>query len=313
MNKSSIEWLAHPSLGPGMTWNPLAMRCTPVSRGCDHCWHLRFAARHAKNPAFEQAVRDAYAGGAPVLREEELAAPLRRRKPTMIAVQLMGDLFHEQVSDEVIAAVFGVMAACPQHLFVVLTKRTERLPRWSAMAEPVRRTIHWVGKSSLPGLGTGPWPLPNVILGTSIEDQPSADARLPDLLRCPAARRVVSVEPMLGPVDLWAMSDGSWYDWVIFGGEAGLGARPMHPEWARDLRNQCVAAGVPFMFKQWGDWVPDGNLPACTIPDGRHFDHHMSDVPGRHDEFLVYHRVGKKLAGRDLDGRTWEQFPSEVL
>jgi protein gp37 len=131
------------------------------------------------------------------------------------------------------------------------------------------------------------WPLPNVWLGVSVEDQKWADIRIPALQATPAAVRFLSCEPLLGPIDLdpWQSGGPPWsgIHWVIVGGESGSGARPMHPAWPRSLRDQCVEAGVPFLFKQWGAWAP-------------------------HDSRSM-RRVGKKTAGRELDGRTWDQYP----
>lgn len=169
------------------------------------------------------------------------------------------------------------------------------------------------------------WPLPNVWLGVSAEDQRRADERIPELLATPAAVRFVSAEPLLGPVDFErihnphgiAPSDTfdafapwgtrSQLDWVIVGGESGLGARPMHPDWARSVRDQCVAAGVPFFFKQHGEWIgtPDLRmLPGGQGPGFGRFDHCRYDM----DHEAV--RVGKRTAGRLLDGREWAEFPA---
>jgi protein gp37 len=201
-------------------------------------------------------------------------------------------------------------------------------------------------------------PLDNVWLGVSVENQAAADERIPLLLQTPAAVRFLSCEPLLGPVDLTKVMDrrkakglqinaveakdanpaheylvqvlGPGYpharlDWVICGGESGAGARPMHPDWARSLRDQCVAAGVPFFFKQWGEWVPwqaDGGFSEWKSQAGKLMDRHGfpdfkdSDVKGWTADLLlagnenaVHQRVGKKAAGRQLDGREWSEFP----
>jgi protein gp37 len=235
------------------------------------------------------------------LVEGALTQPLHWRKPRRIFVCSMSDLFHESVPDKWIASVFGVMAASPRHTFQVLTKRPERMREWFAWVardpswlcygpSASLEDIAWCDKASTEqrrciaaavtelgvGIGGGPtfsWPLPNVWLGTTCEDQRAADERIPHLLATPAAVRFVSVEPMIGPVDLtditigaehWdalsmheaheADSDGpgTRLDWVIVGGESGQGARLMDPQWARDVRDQCAAAGVSYFFKQWG-------------------------------------------------------------
>ena len=170
----------------------------------------------------------------------------------------MSDLFHKGVHEQFLEAVFDVMARASQHRFQILTKRPGR------MASMVRRVR--------------PDPLPNVWLGTSVGDQRWADIRIPKLLQTPAAVRFLSCEPLLAPVDLspWMSRLAGEKDpalhWMIVGGESGARARPMHPVWARSLRDQCLRAGVPFFFKQWGGRTP-------------------------------------KAGGRELDGRTWDEMP----
>lgn len=249
MNRTAIEYL-------DFTWNPIAMRCTPVSEGCLNCWHLRMCDRMAANPAFLDDVRAAYAGkGLPVLVEKRLEEPEYHRKPAQIGSQFMGDLFHEALPFSYINSVFDMMVNhVPGHTYIVLTKRAER------MAEFLQAT-RWLNRGLLEG------PTKNVWLGVTAENQRCADERIPLLLATPAAVRFVSVEPMLGPVDLFD-PDGhiavqmeetnkreSRYpadviDWVICGAETGPGARPMDLAWARDLRDQCREAGVPFFFKR---------------------------------------------------------------
>ena len=235
------------------------------------------------------------------------------QKPRRIFVCAHGDLFHENVPDEWIDRVFAVMALASQHVFQVLTKRPERA-RGYLTANPgirIRTTMSQIGgrRDTI----YMEWPLANVWLGTSVEDQATADARIPHLLETPAAMRFLSAEPLLGPVrmDDLIVEDGKpgeWHvnaldtegcdasddpdfgcntiDWVIVGGESGRGARPMHPDWARSLRDQCQAAGVAFFFKQWGEWSPN-------------------ETAG-HD---YAQRIGKKRAGRLLDGREWNDMP----
>lgn len=236
MNKTQIEYL-------DMSWNPIAMRCTPVSEGCTNCWHLRMADRLACNKQFSSELRAAYAGESqPVLVESRLDDPRKRKKPTTMGVQFMGDLFHEDVSDESIADVWNVMVKCSQHTFLVLTKRPERMRYWMR--------LH-CGQFD----ATYTAPPKNIFLGVTVENQKRADERIPYLLQTPATVRFVSIEPMLGPVQLeharfWLTEPGPHLDWVITGGESSPGARPMHPEWARSVRDQCQDTGVPFFFKQ---------------------------------------------------------------
>lgn len=237
MQKTKIEYLDY-------SWSPIAMRCTPISPGCAHCWHLRMADRMAKNPNFPEDVRAAYAGkGPPILIESRLQEPLHRKKPTRIGVQFMGDLWHPNISLQQQCAIFRVIRDCPQHTFLMLTKRTGQLDIFN----------HACG-----------WPvgLDNLWLGVSVEDQTRADERIPILLQTPAALRFISAEPLLGPIDLDGylgdliqLSDHQGHlsnglDWVIVGGESGSGARPMNREWAKLLRTQCEIASIPYFFKQ---------------------------------------------------------------
>jgi protein gp37 len=269
--QSPIEWT-------DATWNPVR-GCTKVSPGCKHCYAERFAERFrgvAGHP-FEQGfdVR---------LVPDMLDAPLRWKRPRMIFVNSMSDLFHSQVPAEYIAAVFGVMAAAPRHTFQLLTKRADRMRAWFEWAQDfgalrsdtlsrnryhaerhVDADLPWVHENGQD------WPLINVWLGVSVENDDYGH-RIEDLQATPATVRFLSLEPLLGPLpDL----DLDGIHWVIVGGESGPGARPMAPDWVRDIREQCRRAQVPFFFKQWG-----GAL--------------------------------KKRSGRELDGRTWDEFPNAL-
>jgi protein gp37 len=230
----------------------------------------------------------------------------------------MSDLFHERVYDNecsFIDEVFAVAAACPQHTFMILTKRSRIMrnyfnhPRRTMYVESA---LEWLYEGRIHMMPKLVWPLPNVWLGVSVEDQRSADERIPLLLKTPAAVRFVSCEPLLGPVDLWdarySNPNGgktgavtNWpggLDWVIAGGESGPKARPMHPDWVRGIRDQCLAGNVPFFFKQWGEWVH--SVFRMEYPDSKPFVFN--------DGTLVM-RAGKKRAGRELDGMVWNEFP----
>jgi len=257
-----------------------------------------------------------------------LPLPLRWRKPRRIFVNSTSDLFHESVPDAWIDLVFAVMALCPQHTFQVLTKRAARMRAYFARLHDdpwALSTARMIGASRTVGFeGDFHVHLPpqNVWLGVSVEDQDHANERIPDLLATPAAVRFISAEPLLGPMDLTAlvvpMRPGVWefdalrvdvdpiddapfygacLDWVIAGGESGAHARPANPQWFRDLRDQCAAAGVPFFFKQWGEWVSvsevEGDGPHFKFPDGR-----------------TVRRVGKARAGRTLDHRMHDVMPA---
>lgn len=266
--QTKIEWAT-------ATWNPW-IGCTKVSPACDNCYAERWAKRCGRN--FNKVTRAA---------DATFYAPLKWKEPQRIFVCSLSDFFH----DDIIGAgpqceAWKIMHDCPEHIFILLTKRPENI------------------KKSLPELG---WPMKNVWLGCTVENQAQADKRIPLLWQSLAAVRFISVEPMLGPVNLDKHlphpipcdSSGHLYlqsagiDWVICGGESGGQARPMHPDWARSLRDQCKVAGVPFMFKQWGEWMDLKNyLGDMKYMDRRfHYDINTGTV-----------RVGKHSSGRLLDG-----------
>lgn len=240
MQRSKIEYLRGPDGKEGFTWNPVRMKCTPVSAGCARCWHLRFAKRHAANPTFNDRARNAYAGGYPFFDNDEWMEPAKLRKPAKIAVQLMGDLFHDDVPTDYIDRIFYTMLREERHTFLVLTKRAGRMQ-------------HYIrARRSCPD---------HIWLGVSVEDQKAADERIPLLLQTPAAVRWVSVEPMLEAVDLEQCKAIAWnpgVNFVVVGAETGPGKRPCRPEWIDDLRQQCKAAGVAFFGKVGEDGQPLG-------------------------------------------------------
>lgn len=302
--KTTIEWTND-------TWNPVR-GCSIVSPGCKHCYAMRQAIRHASKPGapYHRLVRMSKAGpvwtGEVTMHPELLEWPLRRRKPRRIFVNSMSDLFHDAVSDDFIARVFATMAEAKQHTFQILTKRAER------MRQLLKHDLPYEGPE---------WPLPNVWIGVSVEDQKRTYERIPPLLDTPAAVRWISAEPLLGPIELRdepndigeprfsylkrVDGEGPRIDWVVAGGESGPKARPMHPVWARSLRDQCAAAGVPFHFKQWGNWLPEDQDESGRFePDEQHL-HFWPDVP----RWASIH-VGKKAAGRVLDGRIHDEYPA---
>lgn len=274
------------------TWNPVT-GCSRVSPGCEHCYaealSLRFG--HSKLPWTANHAKDNV-----VLHPDRLGDPLRWRKPSRVFVNSMSDLFHEEIPDEFIDKVFGLMQVTPQHTYQILTKRPQRMVDyfgacyndWSDRADKVYEASRAFGYMAQE------WPLPNVWLGVSVEDQRRADERIPLLLQVPAWLRFLSCEPLLGPLDLssfryaWpteeretiqgnaftALDDlGEGVEWVIVGGESGPKFRTMDLDWARSIRDQCVAAGVPFFFKQSSGFRTE--------------------------------------MGQELDGVRWEQFPVE--
>jgi protein gp37 len=308
MSNSKIEWTDR-------TWNPTrgcSMAKGSESGGCLNCYAARMAARNL--PGFRSpSTGDPFARlmpsgprwtGKVELIESKLTEPLHWKKPQRVFVNSMSDLFHEALPDDAIERVFAVMALCPHITFQVLTKRPERMLKYlssddnnasACMAEDVLL-------QEISGVATmgHRWPLSNVWLGVSVEDQATADARIPLLLQTPAAIRFVSYEPALGPVDFTGTGWNLWMEklsWIIAGGESGPGARPPHPDWFRSARDQCKAAGVAFFFKQWGEYHP------ITRTDGIH----ESPFGPAGSQHMI--RVGKKKAGALLDGREWKEFP----
>jgi protein gp37 len=361
MGDTKIEWC-------DKVWNPIR-GCSRVSRGCEHCYAETAAARFSGPgmPYEGLAYRNdsgAHWTGKVRLIEEHVNDPLRWRKPAMIFVNSMSDLFHESLSDGAILRVFDVMRQCPQHTFQILTKRPARMLDWfkrwaNTEGEPrepqlvrgpkEQRKAHPSPRGQmfaeyLETLGTTPppgcawptfdwiggmrwWPastftLPNVWLGVSVEDQKTADERIPLLMETLAAVRWISAEPLLGLIDLESVPtmEGS-IDWVVCGGESGPKARPIHPDWARSLRDQCVAADVPFFFKQWGQLEPVGivrdgdeviNGTAVYDQEGERIlpDCCSNDYEVDPEQVAVrFKSVGKKAAGRLLDGREWNEYP----
>lgn len=319
-DRTSIEWT-------DASWNPIR-GCSLVSAGCANCYAMKQAHRFGGvgqpyDALTELGPQGTRWTGQVRLVPELLDQPLRWRKPRRIFVCSMSDLFHENVPDDFIDRVFAVMALAPQHTFQVLTKRPARMGRYFCQDRMgvIDRAVEFVadrrgdvaGRVVLENLEAGGWPLPNVWLGVSVEDQKTADERIPLLLQIPAAVRWISAEPVLEPIDLsqfiplnryssyraarGAMLNMPGLDWVVIGGESGPGARPMHPDWARSIRDQCVAAGVPFFFKQWGDLVARR-------------DHDPKRLMDRFAVDRFFKRVGKKAAGRVLDDRTWDEFPA---
>lgn len=319
-DNTPIEWA-------DATWQ-ITTGCSVVSPGCTNCYAMRLAGTRLRHhPSRRGLTRDSKAGpvwtGEVRFNEEWLDQPLKWRRPRRVFVAAHGDLFAEGVPDAWIDRVFAVMALAPQHTFQVLTKRAERMRDYltaeDGMAAPRRQVAYLrhrldeaakggpfdalereIGNNGWPVYGeAGQWPLPNVWLGVSVEDQARADERIPLLLDTPAAKRFISAEPLLGPIDLTRLcivpqKAGSSragihvdalrnthcesglkrglgpLNWIITGGESGPGARPMRSDWARSLRDQCAAAGVAFFMKQMNkiEAIPD-DLFVREFPDAR--------------------------------------------
>lgn len=323
-DKTGIEWC-------DATWNPVT-GCAKVSQGCKHCYAERDWPRMTKLvPAYAgRDFTDVRTHG------DRLVQPIRWAKRRMIFVNSMSDLFHPAVPDDFIDNVFGVMWAClygrngqPGHVFQILTKRPDRMREYLSTDRReawARASMHYGGGIDPDGLydqtmEAARTPHPRVWLGVSVEDQDAADERIPLLLDTPAAVRWISAEPLLGPVCLGehGLHGGpGQLDWVVVGGESGPTARPMHPAWVRDLRDQCTAAGIPFLFKQHGEWLAtdfcDDNM--AMIPSKRtvyvrpsgsfHDGSEGIDFFGGDQETAW---VGKQAAGRLLDGVLHDAYP----
>ncbi|MBC8445774.1 MAG: phage Gp37/Gp68 family protein [Chloroflexi bacterium] len=337
---TKIEWVQNPDGTQGKTWNPIT-GCTKISPGCRNCYAERMARRLAGRCGYPKAPNHFNV----TLHPDRLDEPLRRKKPTTYFVCSMSDLFHEDVPLDSIHDVFAVMALAKQHTFQTLTKRPLRM---LDVLSNARADVNWIVRCELARLGQDPvnitWPLPNVWLGVTAENQATADERIPLLLQTPSAVRFVSCEPLLGLMDLhqylslyqeadfvtvwtaiggrrvpmtrpgfpgWHRHDGRKLDWVVTGGESGPGARPMHPQWARDIRDQCQTVRIPFFFKQWGAWVPGAHDRTGKMRNHGHFcaDGKWINQSHQKDTEVFMSRVGKKRAGHLLDGQEWREFP----
>lgn len=310
---SHIEWT-------DATWNPIT-GCSVVSPGCINCYAMRLAGTRLRaHPSRAGLTRPTKAGpvwnGDVRLNEQWLDQPLRWKRPRMIFVCAHGDLFHESVPDAWIDRVFAVMVLANNLTYQLLTKRSARMRRYLSdggrLARIVSAAMEMSGYSA--GEIAPKWPLPNVWLGVSAERQQEADERLPDLKATPAAVRWVSYEPALGPIG-WTGFE--WLQWIVSGGESGPGARPSHPDWHRATRDFCTANGIAYHFKQWGAWLDERSATAQGYaPDASMFDRdgrphgdrwRFYDANDRNGGALI--RVGKKAAGRLLDGREHNDMP----
>lgn len=339
---TKIEWCEE-------TWNPI-IGCSHISPGCDNCYAEKMAKRLARMSGtsyyrevvmidFDTNKASATWNGFTHLVESAFEKPLRWKKPRTIFVCSMGDLFHESVPFEWIDKVMAIAAITP-HTYLILTKRPERMKeyfsqdlnslvaRWEntgyfigVVDDNEDYFIHNIGYPITNSQMCSEFPLSNVWLGVTAENQQQADKRIPLLLQIPAAKRFVSVEPMLGPVGLRSIQSGneefinaligmkkfsaqhvavmpekcSMLDWVIVGGETGPNVRPMQPDWVRSLRDQCQSAGVPFFFKSWGDYLHESQI--CPSNNA------AKDMENH------YYKFGKKKAGHLLDGKQWRERP----
>lgn len=306
---SNIEWTDN-------TFNPW-VGCFKVSPGCKHCYAEELMTRKGRwantwgPPETTERIRTSDDNWRKPLKWDRQAQ--KDGKRVKVFCSSLADVFEDNTQLKSWRLdLFMLISDTPYLDWQILTKRPE-----------FARTFF----EQHPG-----FLLPNVWIGTSVEDQKRADERIPELLKIPAAIRFLSVEPLLGPVDLSGRTvEGVWIDqeyadldyglgevieregwpihWVIVGGESGPDARPMHPDWARAIRDQCTAAGVAFHFKQWGGWVPNSQYPPAQYNPGDL----PPFIPGAQTKWssdLVSYKVGKHAAGRLLDGRTWDEMPA---
>jgi len=337
MTFTNIEWADR-------VWNPTT-GCVKISQGCKFCYAEReWRIRHQFNPrhiAYGRKFTDVQS------HPERLAVPFSWRKPARVFVDSISDLFQEGIAFEFIAAVFGSMALNPRHTFLILTKRpdimrtffewighegtrrngpvaicvTKLLTESDNLLPSVQALIDWQAIYKMP------WPLANVWLGSSMEDQAAVDARLPELLATPAAVHWISAGPLLGHITLPSPAAiGPKIGWIVAEGESGSQARPAHPDWFRTLRDQALQHAIPFNIKQLGEYiVPEDGAQACRVCgctwnnacEGSCYWHEpdlCSTCIGKTrigtDRAVKFQRVGRRHAGRELDGVTWDQYPT---
>lgn len=326
------------------TWNPIP-GCFKKSAGCKNCYAITMAHRIAGIPGSKTK----YAGlttqqgnsvnwTGKATYGMDLKKPVNLTSPRMIFVNSMGDTFYEKHPRHEIAKIFAIMWYCHQHTFQVLTKRPERAAELMETPGFIADVVNEINRLSSSGilpknvytnraiLGSQ-WPLKNVWIGTTIENDEVADQRLAALKKCKAHLKFISFEPLIwypGRLDLTGI------DWAICGGESGIGARPMHPAWARALLQNCRDYNVPFFFKQWGSWLPwepEAQLPFWKSQNGKSEDSHLlfpddwdaAMEKNRWDDGMwtvqtpfgncAFQNVGKKEAGNRLDGVVYEEFP----
>lgn len=309
--KTGISWT-------DMTLNP-TVGCSLMSPGCTNCYAMKLAHRWS---GVDGPVGRLYGGltevannGEPVwtgvvrVSEKALLEPLSMRRGKLIFVNSMSDIFHPALALSDVARIWAVTALATQHTFQVLTKRPDRMRDW--LNDPATPGVVEAEMGKIrPGAGLQGWPLENVWIGTSVEDQKRANERIPILAEAKAAVRFLSVEPLLGPVSLAMAVDSkvlARLHWVIVGGESGPGARPMHPDWPRALRDECRRRRLRFFFKQVGTWgLPQPGIKRRTIgvmPDGRCVAVGTAGA-------TTLAKLGAELAGELLDGRLHQRFPA---
>ena len=353
---SKIEWT-------DKTWNPIT-GCTKISAGCANCYAERMSKRLAGLGGYPK--KDPFRPG--LEHPKQWLKPCKWKKPRLIFVCSMGDLFHKDVSFDLVHKVLAVAINEPRHTFILLTKRPERMYEFITH---YRHDGHHVFSDRVTPYNPSrnkqayllldhkqDWPLANLWLGGSAENQAALDARAPYVISTPSALWFMSLEPLIGPIDLRPRPNpdtcivcgegpdaphnhpfgyrNRGLDWIIVGGETGPGARPMHPEWVRKIRDQCAQAGIPFFFKSWGEYGPSGVDLQTGEPTFRMFQNKAqwvnkartwmlpgdicldmtgrilrkgADFDGARYPVAIMRKMGKKAAGNLLDGQVWDQFP----
>ena len=270
MSTTKIEWATN-------VWNPVT-GCVKISEGCKHCYAEKFAKRLQNNPNFE--IKYKYRNGfKPTFHPESLKEPFTYKKASRVFVCSMGDLFHVDIQFDWINRIFSIMSDNDKNTYMILTKRPKR----------VLEFFEWKRNGEF---GNEEWRAnDNIWFGVTVENQETANNRIPLLIRIPCKTRFISCEPLLGNINLFkpaVLPDGetvagfwlNWIDWVIIGGESGGNktTRPMHPDWVRSIHEECKAANIPFFFKGWGDWQNG-------------------------------YKIGKKYSGDFIDGKQYHEFP----
>ncbi len=347
-----IGWLNLPGY-KGETWNPI-IGCSKISEGCENCYAEKMAVRlaHISSTKYYRLVTCRHAHAEPFAWNGKThllglhpIKPLSWKKPRLVFVCSMGDLFHENTSFQDIDKIFATMACCPQHIFIVLTKRAKRMSEY--LNDPLTRSnlSYNILKSKNSAyaiedpLQDSAWPLKNVWVGVSVENQEQLK-RVVYLNTIEAEVKFISHEPLLSSIDYSNSSLGESFkyhagglkncvSWVIVGGESGSKARPMHPDWVRSVRDQCAEANTPFFFKQWGEYKPvsinrtgiqpyNSKSNPYTLYTNKAGD--IFELVDKDGEFLVcgdsdneyyqsIQKVGKKHAGNVLDGEQYEAYP----
>jgi len=328
--------LADGTVQQGVTWNPTT-GCEQLSPGCKNCYaKFKVWPRLQSNPA----AKAFYGREFEEVRwhPDKFTEPLQWLRPRLVVVNNLSDLFHPAIPFTIIATIVGIMAAASHHIFQVLTKRPERAKEFFEWLEnhPDRQKFdckdfhvkfqgeawqpylladiasQYIGESQVsPGAVNilGQWPLPNLWIGVSVENQEYADTRIPALFELPNALPWVCAEPLLGRIDhIPEGSQGQKLGWILCKGETGPHARPTHPAWIGVLRDQAQASGTPFCFQQWGEWCPASDMP--KLLDDRNIK--IQDVEDPIEGVCTMLKVGKRQAGALLNDQSMEQYPDQI-